>query len=110
MAPSRSTLVTERQALLALSLILVTGVAVATYHLIRSAFLVEYTGAGVQIKLPGQTVYYVPIFPQLSWQDTGIELQKGEKVSIELSGRVSPGALHSRVLSAWTEHIDTFVE
>ncbi len=31
-------------------------------------------------------------------------------MSIELSGLVSPGALHSKVLSAWTEHMNAFVE
>lgn len=103
------TLVTQRQALLALSLIVATGIGVITYRLLRSIFSVEYTGSGVQIRLPGQTVYYLPIYPQVCWQDTGIQLQKGEKVNVELSGLVSPGAMHLKVLDAWTKHMNAFV-
>ncbi|MDQ5827345.1 MAG: hypothetical protein M3441_24565 [Chloroflexota bacterium] len=86
-------LLTQRQGLLILTLFTLVGVVIAGYYIFRSLFSIRYEGAGVQIRLPGQTVYYVPIYPQCSWQDTRIELRKGEKVSIDISGYVSPGAL-----------------
>jgi hypothetical protein len=101
-------LVTEHQPILALSLITLMAVLVGTYYIFRSLFSVEYTGSGIQIKLPGQTVYYMPVYPQISWQNTGISLREGEKITIELSGYVSPGALQE--ISELEEHMKAFVE
>ena len=102
------TLLTERQALLTLWLFATAAVAVGAYYLFRSFFAVEYTGSGIQIRLPGQTVYYMPIYPQISWQKTGIELREGEKVHVELSGYVSPGALQE--ITELQAHMDAFVK
>lgn len=72
-----------------LGLVIIIG---GIYYLINSFLTVEYTGgSGIQIRLPGQTVYYLPIFPQISWQDTKIKVEQGEKFDIELYGYVSPG-------------------
>lgn len=87
------TLLTKHQALLALTLITVGGVALGTYYIFRSLFAIEYSGSGLQIRLPGHQVVYLPVYPQISWQNTKIVLKKDEKVAIELYGYVSPGAL-----------------
>jgi hypothetical protein len=100
-------LLTQHQAVLMLSLLALLATIASVYYICRSLFMVEYVGAGVQIKLPGQTVYYVPIYPQVSWQPTGIVLKQGESVSIEISGYVSPGALQE--LSELKVHMDAFV-
>ncbi len=100
-------LLTQHQAVLVLSLLAFIATIAGVYYICRSLFMVEYIGAGVQIKLPGQTVYYVPIYPQVSWQPTGIVLKQGESVSIEISGYVSPGALQE--LSELNGHMDAFV-
>lgn len=101
-------LLSERQALLGLAVLTVLGVVIGTYYVLRSLFVVEYTGSGIQIKLPGQTVYYLPIYSQISWQNTEIVLKKGERVSIELSGQVSPGELQN--IEELRKHMESFHE
>ncbi|HEU4885731.1 MAG TPA: hypothetical protein VFT45_26080 [Longimicrobium sp.] len=100
-------LLTQHPAVLVLSLLAFVATIAGVYYIFRSLLTVEYSGAGVQIKLPGQTVYYVPIYPQVSWQPTGIVLKQGESVSIEISGYVSPGALQE--LSELEDHMAAFV-
>jgi hypothetical protein len=87
-------LVANRQALLLFLLIAISIAAAGTYYIFTSLVTVQYTGeSGVIFSLPGQTVYYMPIDPYESWMNTGIELKKDERFSVELSGRVSPGYL-----------------
>lgn len=87
-------LLTNRQPLF---LFLLTGISIAvagTYYFLTSLVTVQYTGeSGVIFSLPGQTVYYLPIDPYESWINTGIQLEKDERFTVELSGRVSPGYL-----------------
>lgn len=87
------TLLTQRQSLLILTLLMLVVAIIVSYYVVRSLFSVQYEGTGVQFRLPGQTVFYVPIYPQCSWQDTHIELREGQTVTVEISGYVSPGAL-----------------
>jgi hypothetical protein len=100
-------LLTERQAVSLLALVVAATLAVAAYHAARALLTVEYEGAGIQIRLPGQTVYYVPLYPQISWQNTRIAVRSGERMSIEVSGYVSPGALGS--LDALRDHMRQYL-
>ena len=86
-------LLVERGAISLLALITLAAVVATVYRVGRALLTVEYAGAGIQIRLPGQTVHYVPLYPQISWQNTRITLTAGERVSVEISGYVSPGAL-----------------
>lgn len=86
-------LLTQRQGLLMLTLLTLVGVVIMAFYIFRSLFSIQYEGTGVQFRLPGQTVFYVPIYPQCSWQNTHIDLREGQRVSVEVSGYVSPGAL-----------------
>lgn len=99
-------LITQRQALLVLTILTLVVVGVGAYHIFRTLFSVTYEGTGIQIKLPGQTVYYVPIYPQISWQNTGITVKTGDKLNIELSGYVSPGAIGE--ISELKKHMEAF--
>lgn len=88
-------LLANRQPLLCLLVIGASIVGVGTYYVFRSIVTVQYSGeAGVIFRLPGQTVYYIPIHPY-GWVDTGIQLEKDERFTVELSGQVSPGYLQS---------------
>lgn len=87
------TLITERQALLTLALFTLVAAVIGTYKLLRSIVTVEYTGAAFQVRLPGMTTYTIPIYPQLSWQSTDINVTEGESLIVELSGYACPGAL-----------------
>jgi hypothetical protein len=97
-------LFTQRQALLILIIFSFVLFSIGIYHLFRSLFTVTYSGSGIQIKLPGQLMYYFPIYPQLPWQNTKIMVKEGEKLSIELSGYVSPGALQD--ITLMKDHLD----
>ena len=99
-------LITQRQALLVLAILMIVVVGIGGYHLFRTLFSVTYSGSGIQIKLPGQTMYYVPIYPQISWQNTGIKIQSGDHLHIELSGYVSPGGIQQ--ISELQKHMDAF--
>jgi len=88
-------LLANRQPLLCLLVIGASIAAVGTYYLFTSIVTVQYSGeAGVIFRLPGQTVYYIPIHPY-GWVDTGIQLEKDERFTVEFSGQVSPGYLQS---------------
>jgi hypothetical protein len=100
-------LIVERPALMGLALLALGGLGAAVYFIFRLLMPVEYTGSGIQIRLPGHAVHYLPIFPQVSWNETGIELRKGEKVTVELYGWVSPGGLHG--LNDWERFTDKLV-
>jgi hypothetical protein len=90
-------LFTEHRAMALTALFTVIASLLAAYYIVRGLLTVRYEGTGLQIRLPGQTLYHVPIFPQDSWQNTEIHLHEGDEVSIEISGRVSPGALQGLV-------------
>jgi hypothetical protein len=88
-------LLANRQPLLCLLVIGASIAAVGTYYVFTSIVTVQYSGeAGIIFRLPGQTVYYTPILPY-GWVDTGIQLEKDERFTVELSGQVSPGALQA---------------
>ncbi|WP_146009619.1 hypothetical protein, partial [Deinococcus planocerae] len=97
-----------RQVLLALLLVAVATVAVLSVALLRRTLTFHSGGTGLQIKLPGQVVYFLPIYPQMSWQNTGIRLRSGERIDIELTGYVSPGA--SGDMEQLRRHMDELVE
>lgn len=100
-------LIVERPALLGLALLALGGLGASVYYIFRLLMPVEYTGSGIQIRLPGQSVYYLPIYPQVRWQKTGIELRQGERISVEIYGWASPGGLHG--LKEWEEFTDRLV-
>lgn len=100
-------LIIERHAIFVLLIMALVIVSVGMYHLFRSFFNVEYSGAGIQIKLPGHMMYYVPVFPQTSWQNTGIPINEGSTYSIEVSGMVSPGSMSD--LPKLKEHMEKLV-
>lgn len=90
----------RRKSLLALFLLAAAEIAIGTYYVSISLFSVEYAGeSGIMIRLPGHTVYYVPISPYGEtedvggWENTGIPLEKDETFTVEISGSVSPGFL-----------------
>jgi hypothetical protein len=57
-------LVVRRKSLLTLFILASVGIVIGTYYVCVSLFSIEYTGdSGVLIRLPGHTVYYVPISP-----------------------------------------------
>jgi hypothetical protein len=101
-------LLVGHQALLLLGLITIVGVIAGVYYISRSVLDIQYEGSGIQIRLPGQTVYYVPIFPQVSWQPTGILVKKGDAFCVEIYGHVSPGALQE--IPALEDHMCKFVD
>lgn len=101
-------LIVERPALLGFFFLFILGIALATYYVFRVLIPVEYTGTGIQIRLPGQTVHYFPIYPQVSWQNTKIQLHEGDEISVELEGWVSPGALQD--IKAWEQFTKKLVE
>jgi hypothetical protein len=88
-------LLTDRQPLLLLGLLTLGGSIALIYFIIRAFFGVSYDGAGIQIKMPGQVSYFLPVYPQMCWQDTKIDIQTGEKFQVEISGLVCPGGLLS---------------
>jgi hypothetical protein len=88
---------TEHRAMALTGLFTIIAALLAAYYIVRGVLNVRYEGTGLQIRLPGQTLYHVPIFPQDSWQNTEIQLHEGDEVSVEISGRVSPGALQGLV-------------
>jgi hypothetical protein len=83
----------EHRALLFTLLLTVTASVIAAYYIVRAVLRVRYEGTGFQLRLPGQTIYHVPLFPQVSWQRTYIHLHEGDTVDVEITGQVSPGAL-----------------
>lgn len=89
---------TQHHALLLLIILMIFFIGVAIYYLIRNVFVIQFSSSGIHLQLPGQTLYYLPVFPQLSWQDTGINIEKGKKYRFELSGYVSPGVCLNSVL------------
>lgn len=100
-------LLIERHAIFVLLIMALVIVSFGMYHLVRSFFKVEYSGAGIQMRLPGHMMYYVPVFPQTSWQNTGIPINEGNEYSIEVSGMVSPGSMSD--LPKLKEHMDKLV-
>jgi hypothetical protein len=87
-------LLTNRQPLLFFLAIGIVIAVTGTHYLFTSLVTVRYAGeSGVIVSLPGQTVYYLAIDPYESWINTGIQLAKDERFTVELSGRVSPGYL-----------------
>jgi hypothetical protein len=86
-------LFTEHRAMLLTALFIIVASILTAYYIVRGLLTVQFEGTGLQIRLPGQTVYHVPVFPQTHWQNTFIHLTEGDEVSVEISGLVSPGAL-----------------
>lgn len=100
----------ERQTLMAFSFLVLLAVAYVLYKAARALFTVEYDGGGLRVRLPGHVVYYFPVFPQTSWQDTGIKLKEGEKIEIHVTGQVSPGAMHYKFLKSYSFHMDELIK
>lgn len=104
-------LVTQKSIFLIVFLFIVIITILGIYYLLRKLFVVTYSSSAMQIQLPGHTVFYFPLYPQVSWQSTGIVLKKGDKVEIDISGVVSPGvldesqdqALHMKKFIQWLE-------
>lgn len=100
-------LLTKRQAIFLLSILTFFGAIALIYVIVKTFFTVSYDGAGIQIKFPGQTSYFLPVYPQMCWQKTGITINKGDQFKVELSGLVSPGGLLSLdSLREYTESIN----
>lgn len=79
---------------LAILLFIIAAIGIGTFYFASSLFKAEYTEFGFQFKLPGQTIYYVPIIPTYDgWQNTGIELRKGDSVEVAIIGYASTDAL-----------------
>lgn len=101
-------LIVYRPALLGLSVLALGGTFLVVYFAFRLLFPFEYTGSGIQFRFPGHTVNYLPIYAQVSWQDTKIQLKKGDRISVELYGWVSPGGLQN--LREWEKYTQRLVE
>lgn len=84
-------LITEKSALLLVFIVTFIAIIYGIYYLIRSLSVVTYTGPGPQIQSLGHTTFYLPVYPQIGWQSTGIPVKEGENLEIEISGYVSPG-------------------
>jgi hypothetical protein len=104
------TLFARRKSLVALFVLCSAITVLITYHFVSSLVRVEYEGAsGMVVNLPGETVYYIPLypyssFPGRSWQNTGIGLQKDDEITFEISGMVSPGILENlEDMRGWRE-------
>lgn len=98
---------TQHNALILLFVLMTFFIGVSVYYLIRHVFVVQFSSTGIHLKLPGQTLYYLPIFPQISWQNTKINIEKGKKYWIELSGYVSPGASQNiHLLNKYKEKVN----
>jgi hypothetical protein len=99
----------QRKSLVALFVLCTSATVLVTYYIISSLVRVEYQGSGMVVQLPGETVYYIPLYPyslsqETSWQSTGIELQKGDEFTVEISGMVSPGFLQiAPEMLQWTK-------
>jgi hypothetical protein len=109
----------RRKSLVALFVLCTTVTVLVTCFFVRSLVKVDNQGAsGVVVQLPGETVYYTPIYPyakwqefpdsswrETSWQNTGIDLEKGDEFTVEISGMVSPGSLQNVPdMAKWTEY------
>ena len=87
-------LLVKRKPLVAVLVLTLVTIGLAVYYLSKSmGVTLEIEGNALTIKLPGQTIHYIPIHSQLGWQNTGIELKAGQKVQYSIAGAVSPGYL-----------------
>jgi hypothetical protein len=113
----------RRKSLVALFVVCTLLAVLVTYRFISALFSVEYEGeAGIVVHLPGETVYYIPVYPYSSnadslqsaglpnagqttgWQNTGIEIQADDEFTFEVSGMVSPGHLQNTpAMTDWTD-------
>jgi hypothetical protein len=87
-------LLVRRKPLVAVLVLTLAAIGLAVYYLSKSmGVTLEAEGSSLPIKLPGQTIHYIPIHSQLGWQNTGIELKAEQKVKYSIAGAVSPGYL-----------------
>jgi len=104
-------MLTARKSLLALLVLVLIGTGTSTYYIVSSLVHVErQTDAGLVIQLAGETVTFQPIHPY-GWQPTGIHVKRGQRISVELWGSVSPGFIanyqkidnYMKAYRQWTE-------
>jgi hypothetical protein len=89
-------LLVKRKPLLAALVLTLIVTGLTVYFLSKSMDItIQIEGSSLTIKLPGQTIHYIPIHSQLGWQNTGIELKEGQKIQYSITGGcvswVSPG-------------------
>lgn len=102
-------LMTERPAVMGLGMLMLAITVYIIYNIIGAVLTFDYRGGGLRIKIPGHAVYYFPVFPQTSWQPTGILLKENETIEVFMTGRVSPGAMHIDFLKDSKAHMRRFV-
>lgn len=91
-------LIEFKKGLLLVVIIMISGIAFSTYHIFRTVLPIERVGStGIVINYPGFQTNRLVINPQESWQNTNIEIQEGDKFSVEVYGSVSPGVLQGIV-------------
>jgi hypothetical protein len=97
-------LLTKHMIALGITVFAIAGGVAGAYYIISSLASVEYQGlAGtLVVKLPGQTVYYLPLQPY-GWENTQIKLKDKQTFQVEITGHVSPGlGLEiARISAAW---------
>lgn len=71
-------------------------------------FELERGPTGLQFTAANRRIYYFPIYPQMSWQNTGIRLRAQDQIQVDLYGWVSPGGFVD--LGPLKDHMDKFVE
>jgi hypothetical protein len=88
-------LLTKHMIALGITVFALAGGVAGAYYIISSLVSVEYQGSAgtLVVKLPGQTVYYRPLYPY-GWEDTEIKLEDKQTFEVEITGRISPGLMH----------------
>lgn len=90
------TFLIEYQAtLLFLILILLYSMVFALTHFLTQSSFKTITTPYLSLNVGGTREYYFPISSHESWQNTYIQLKKGQRFDVYVSGRVSPGQLQN---------------
>jgi hypothetical protein len=86
----------HRKSLLAFFIVGIGGIIAAIYYMARPFVRVEQEeSAGLRIHMLTTIDDYFAINPYEGWQNTKIQLRKGQLFSVNISGQVSPGNMQN---------------